>query len=146
MNLRFQLSCERFDMNRYRHIWFTWPVLLLESWPVLFELISWRQLAAMYLTVITIVERDTGKHHSFIAECCYEWEARVTIPKAMNEWCFQGIGLYYGNSEFIVWQTCRMIDSCLATTPGLETVNFELSSQRRLSDDRMNGQEAYSFV
>ena len=33
----------------------------------------------VYYIVITIVERDTGKYHEFIAEYCYECEARVTI-------------------------------------------------------------------
>ena len=39
----------------------------------------------VYYIVITIVERDTRKYHEFIAEYCYKCEARVTIPKAMNE-------------------------------------------------------------
>ena len=39
----------------------------------------------IYYIVITIVEHDTRKYHKFIAEYCYECEARVTIPKAMNE-------------------------------------------------------------
>ena len=30
-------------------------------------------------TAITIVERNTGKYHEFIAKYCYECEAQVTI-------------------------------------------------------------------
>ena len=71
-----------------------------------------------YYILITIVECDTGKYQEFIAEYCFECEARVTIPKAMNEWCFPGIAFYYGNNEFIVWQTCTMIGSYVATPPG----------------------------
>ena len=35
--------------------------------------------------VITIVECNTRKYNMFIAEYCYECEARITIPTAMNE-------------------------------------------------------------
>ena len=59
----------------------------------------------LYYIVTTIVVRDTRKYHQFIAEYCYECAARVTIPKAMNERCFLGIAFYYGNNDFIVWQT-----------------------------------------
>ena len=38
---------------------------------------------SMYYIVSTIVERDTGKYHEFIAEYCYECEARVTI---LRQW------------------------------------------------------------
>ena len=55
-----------------------------------------------YYIVITIVECNTRKYHEFIAEYCYECEAQVTIPMAMNEWCFLGIAFYYGNNDFIV--------------------------------------------
>ena len=72
----------------------------------------------LYYIVITIVECNTRKHHEFIAEYCYKCEAQVTISKAMNEWCFPDIVFYYGNNEFIVWQTCRMIGSYVATPPG----------------------------
>ena len=75
-----------------------------------------------YYIVITIVEHDTGKYHKFTAEYCYECEAQVIIPKAMNKWCFLGIAFYYmyGNNEYtcIVQQTCRMIGSYVATPPG----------------------------
>ena len=59
-----------------------------------------RKQRAAYYIVITIIECDTRKYHKFIAEYCYECEARVTIPKAMNEWCFLGIAFYYGNNNF----------------------------------------------
>ena len=64
--------------------------------------------------------------------------------KAMNEWCFPGIAFYYGNNEFIVWQTCRMIGSYVATPPGnKKSISNE---QRWLSNDKMNEQEAYCWV
>ena len=43
--------------------------------------------------------------------------ALITIPTAMNEWCFLGIAFYYGNNDFIVWQIWRMIGSYIATLP-----------------------------
>ena len=55
----------------------------------------------------------------------------------MNEWCFPGIAFYYGNNDFIVWQTCRMIGSYVATPPG---------NRKLISNDRMNEQEAYRWV
>ena len=49
--------------------------------------------------------------------------------KAMNEWCFPGIAFYYGNNEFIVWQTCTMIGSYVATPPGnKKTISYVASN------------------
>ena len=100
-------------------------------------------LISCHIIVITIVECDTRKYHEFIAECCYECEAWVTIPKAMNEWRFPGITFCYGNNEFIIWQTCGMIGSYIATPPGNKK---SISNVAMTVHDRMNEQEVNHWV
>ena len=39
----------------------------------------------LHIILIVTIESDTGKYHEFIAVYCYECEARVTMPEAMNE-------------------------------------------------------------
>ena len=55
------------------------------------------------------MESDTGKYHEFIATYCYECEARVTMPEAMDEWCFYGIALYSDDKGFIVCKPERLL-------------------------------------
>ena len=61
----------------------------------------------MIYIVISIVECDTGKYHEFIAEYCYECEARVTILRQRTSDIFPGVEFYYGNNDFIVWLPCE---------------------------------------
>ena len=55
-----------------------------------------------YYVLIVTIESDTGKYHEFIAAYCYECEARVTMPEAMNEWYFHGIPLYSDDKGLII--------------------------------------------
>ena len=64
---------------------------------------------------------------SLLSSYMYECEARVTIPKAMNVWCFPDIVFYYGSNDFIIivnllndWLICSHI-------PWKYKVNFERS-------------------
>ena len=97
------------------------PPLVFTSggWQVFLEQMDdiwspWRQLCGQfsqlwYYILIVTLESDTRKYHEFIAAYCYECEAHVTMPEAMNEWCFHGITLYSEDKEFIVCKPERLL-------------------------------------
>ena len=48
------------------------------------------------------VGQIVARIHKLIAGIVYKCKAELTIPEAMNEWCFLGIVFYYGNSFYFM--------------------------------------------
>ena len=106
------MHCNIWHNNKIMQYKFMWPVLdshTSHKW------ISHINLSPYGINYSYCHSRTRyQEYQEFNAENYYKCEARV----AMKQWCFTGIAFYYGNNEFIIWQTCRMIGLYIATLPG----------------------------